>query len=120
MDKVEFERHLLAGEGLTVEFKRCGNRPEKDTFETICSFANHQGGSIFLGIQDDKTIAGLPDRSLLEIQRNIINVLSNPNAFNLAPSLEFEKIVYEEKPSCGSGFPWAPLCTVAKGTFMIE
>ncbi|WP_139650790.1 AlbA family DNA-binding domain-containing protein [Raoultibacter phocaeensis] len=97
MDQSEFEQHLSKGEGLTIEFKRCGNQPEKDTYETICSFANRQGGSIFLGVQDDRTVSGVPRQAELSMQRNIINVVSNPNAFNLTPSLEFETIEYKEK-----------------------
>ena len=33
------DRYIQAGEGISVEFKRCGSQPGKDTFETICSFA---------------------------------------------------------------------------------
>lgn len=58
MDQSEFVS--FKDEGLTAEFKRCGNQPEKDTFETICSFANRQGGSIFLGVQDDGAVLGVP------------------------------------------------------------
>lgn len=31
------ERYIQEGEGVSVEFKRCGALPAKDTFETICS-----------------------------------------------------------------------------------
>lgn len=115
MDQSEFERHLSKGEGLTVEFKRCGNQPEKDTFETICSFANRQGGSIFLGVQDDRTVSGIPKQAELSIQRNIINVVSNPNAFNLTPSLEFEAIEYEEKTILRVWVPMGPAVYRYKG-----
>ena len=36
----DIDEMLEQGEGLSVEFKRCGAVPEKDTFETVCSFAN--------------------------------------------------------------------------------
>lgn len=55
---MELERYIAEGEGISVEFKRCGNQPENDTFETICSFANRQGGSIFLGVLDDGEVEG--------------------------------------------------------------
>ena len=38
-------RYLLQGEGIGLEFKRCGNQLGADVFETICSFASRQGGS---------------------------------------------------------------------------
>lgn len=115
MEQSEFERHLSKGEGLTVEFKRCGNQPEKDTFETICSFANRQGGSIFLGVQDNCTVSGIPNQAALSIQRNIINVVSNPNAFNLAPPLEFETIAYEERTVLRIWVPIGPAVYRYKG-----
>ena len=49
---------LEQGEGLSVEFKRCGAVPEKDTFETVCSFANRQGGTSLLGVNDGRQHRG--------------------------------------------------------------
>ena len=52
MTPLQLQETILLGEGPSVEFKRCGNQPESDTFETICSFSNRNGGSIYLGITD--------------------------------------------------------------------
>lgn len=79
---------LEQGEGLSVEFKRCGAVPEKDTFETVCSFANRQGGHILLGVNDDGSIEGVDEKSVVGIERNIVNVTSNPTLFNTSPGLE--------------------------------
>ena len=46
---------LEIGENTAVEFKRCGNGIESDTYETVCSFLNRFGGDIFLGVRDDGT-----------------------------------------------------------------
>lgn len=86
------DRYIQAGEGISVEFKRCGPQPCADTFETICSFANRQGGSILLGVRDDGTVEGLPEASALSIEWNISNVTSNPNLFNVSPLVEFERL----------------------------
>lgn len=80
---------LKQGEGISIEFKRCGSLPEKDTFETICAFANRQGGHTILGIDDEGTIEGISENAVKDIERNIVNVTNNPNSFNTAPSLEF-------------------------------
>lgn len=85
-------RYIQAGEGISVEFKRCGSQPGQDTFETICSFANRQGGSILLGVRDDGAVEGVPEASALNIERNISNVTSNPNLFNVSPLVEFERL----------------------------
>lgn len=101
MTPEEFEKVLLQGEGISVEFKRCGNLPEADTFETVCSFSNRQGGSIFLGILDaEKSSTGMPEvvgvnpDRVIEIERNIANCLNNPKLFNVPPAIEFELMVY--------------------------
>ena len=86
------DRYIQAGEGISVEFKRCGSQPGKDTFETICSFANRQGGSILLGVRDDGAVEGVPEASALNIERNISNVTSNPSLFNVSPLIEFERL----------------------------
>lgn len=86
------DRYIQAGEGISVEFKRCGSQPGQDTFETVCSFANRQGGSILLGVCDDGAVEGVPEASALNIERNISNVTSNPNLFNVSPLVEFERL----------------------------
>lgn len=86
------DRYIQAGEGISVEFKRCRSQPGQDTFETVCSFANRQGGSILLGVRDDGAVEGVPEASALNIERNISNVTSNPNLFNVSPLVEFERL----------------------------
>ena len=81
-------KYLKAGEGISLEFKRCGgSQVENDTFETICSFANRQGGSILLGVLDDGSVAGISAESAVSIERNIINITNNPKLFNVPPAL---------------------------------
>ena len=86
------DRYIQAGEGISVEFKRCGSQPGQDTFETICSFANRQGGSVLLGVRDDGAVEGVPEAAALNIERNISNVTSNPSLFNVSPLVEFERL----------------------------
>lgn len=80
-----------------MEFKRCGSAPGQDVLETLCSFANRNGGNLFLGVLDDGQVLGLPQASLLEIERNLINRTYDPGLFNMPPSLEFEQIEYDGK-----------------------
>ena len=50
-------------ETIAVEFKRCGNGIESDVYETVCSFLNRFGGDIFLGVLDDGTVLGVPEKA---------------------------------------------------------
>lgn len=92
MTPAELKALIAQGESTVLEFKRCGNEPGSDVFETICSFANRQGGDLLLGILDDGTIEGVnPDR-ILPIRRSIINAINNPEIFNVPPAIEMESI----------------------------
>ena len=95
MDTTELTSHLSLGETPSIEFKRCGNAPGADTFETICSFANGFGGSIFLGVEDDGGVVGIPHEKAAAIKRNIVNVVNNANVFEPPVILEFEDIDFE-------------------------
>lgn len=97
MTPLQLQETILLGEGPSVEFKRCGNQPESDTFETICSFSNRNGGSIYLGVTDSGDIVGVPQASLLSIKRNIVNVTNNENVFSPAVVTEFEEIQVGDK-----------------------
>lgn len=88
----KLEGYVRAGEGMNLEFKRCGGKVERDVYETICSFANRQGGSILLGVLDDGTVSGVSPKAVASIERNIVNVANDPSMFNVAPALEFERL----------------------------
>ena len=70
MDAQELQNIIAAGENDRVEFKRCGNQPEKDLFESICAFANTFGGSILLGVEDNGGLRGIAADSVLPISRD--------------------------------------------------
>ena len=44
---------LTIGEDLNIEFKRAGDGPKADTFESVCAFLNKAGGDLLLGVDDD-------------------------------------------------------------------
>lgn len=55
---------LTIGETLNIEFKRAGDGPKADTFESVCAFLNKAGGDLLLGVDDDGTVVGLPPKSV--------------------------------------------------------
>jgi len=56
--KEHIQEYLEAGEKQTVEFKQRLNKPEKIA-KTICSLANTDGGTLLIGIRDDKKVKGV-------------------------------------------------------------
>ena len=97
MTQDELMQVLQAGESSMVEFKRCSELPHTDTFETVCSFANRSGGSIYLGVDDDGQVLGVDSKRVSEIERNVVNVVSNRKMFEPAPMVETEHIEYDER-----------------------
>ena len=97
---------LAVGETVAVEFKRCGNGISADTFETVCSFLNRFGGDIYLGVEDNGEVVGIPQNATPDIVKNFIKMVSNSEIINptvyLTPAiLEYEgrEIVHIHIPS---------------------
>ena len=96
MDIKELNDILKIGETVAVEFKRCGNGIESDTYETVCSFLNRFGGDIFLGILDDGTVLGVPEKAAPDMVKNFVKVMSNPALFSPTIYLVPEIMKYDE------------------------
>ena len=82
MDLTTLNSILTIGETVAVEFKRCGNGIESDTYESVCAFLNRFGGDIFMGVLDDGTIVGVPPKAAPDMVKNFISVISNPAVFS--------------------------------------
>lgn len=96
MDLATIQSILTIGENVAVEFKRCGNGIESDTYETVCSFLNRFGGDIFLGVLDDGSVLGVPEKAASDMVKNFIKVVSNPALFSPTIYLVPEIIKYDE------------------------
>ena len=73
---------IAKGEGITQEFKRCGGNIEKDTLESVCAFLNRFGGDIFLGVNNDGSIEGVPEKAAPDLVRNLNNLLNDEKLFS--------------------------------------
>lgn len=88
------ERIIPTNESLTVEFKSDLKKyPDSDIFDAVVAFANTEGGSLFLGVEDDGEITGVH-----ESHKNPIT-LSAYIANNTVPPVSIRaEIIDEEKP----------------------
>ena len=67
---------LTIGENLNIEFKRAGDGPKADTFESVCAFLNKAGGDLLLGVDDDGTVVGLPPKTdVLSVSAASVSVI---------------------------------------------
>ena len=74
MEIKEVQSILTIGETVAVEFKRCGNGIENDTYETV----------------------GIPEKAAPDMVKNFIKVISNPTLFSPTIYLVPEIIKYDE------------------------
>ena len=93
----EVERRASAGKDSLAEFKEVvfgkhGVRsPNTDQFAAeMVAFANSDGGVIFMGVDDDGIVCGLPISRLAEVERWAINVAINNCAPPIHPILRTE------------------------------
>ena len=77
MDLNKLQTIFTIGETVAVEFKRCGNGIESDTYETVCSFLNRFGGDVFLGVLDDGTVVGVSEKAAADMVKNFIKTVSS-------------------------------------------
>lgn len=87
-------RTIPSSESLTVEFKSDLKKyPDSDIFEAVVAFANTEGGSLYLGVEDNGQITGVHPS-----HKNPIT-LSAFIANNTVPPISIRaEIIDEEKP----------------------
>jgi ATP-dependent DNA helicase RecG len=88
---------LAVGETVAVEFKRCGNGIGADTYQTVCAFLNRFGGDIYLGVENNGTVIGVPESAAPDMVKNFIKMVSNPDVISPTVYLAPEIIEYERK-----------------------
>lgn len=93
----EVKTIIAKGEGLNIEFKSCQHEIGNSVYETVCSFLNHSGGYIFIGVNDDKEIIGVNERNLDLMKRNFVNVINDPSLFSPKSYVTPEDIKIDEK-----------------------
>lgn len=99
---------LTIGENVVIEFKRAGNGPEHDTYESICAFLNRQGGDVLLGVTDDGKVIGVPPKAASSMVRQIVNVMNDPNLWEPRIAVYPEVIVYRGKTIIRIHVPTGP------------
>ncbi|NWJ51324.1 MAG: putative DNA binding domain-containing protein [Bacteroidetes bacterium] len=82
MTKEEIKQFILTGETISVEFKKCRHELSDAVFETVCAFLNRIGGHILLGIDDNREIIGVNERSIEGMLKNFANIVNNPQQLN--------------------------------------
>ena len=88
---------LQNGENLFVEFKESKTQLNKDVYETVCAFSNRAGGDIFLGVQDDGTIAGVDEEAIDSIKKDFVTTINNLQKFSPPLYLNIKTLEIDNK-----------------------
>ena len=95
------------GEGTRIEYKTCTEEISESLYESVCSFLNHSGGQILVGVQNDGTIVGVNPDKVEQLRTNIVNCINNPELFLPCPyftprimEIEGKKVMQLDIP-CG-------------------
>lgn len=97
MDEQALRQILAIGETIAVEFKRCGNGIQNDTFESVCAFLNRFDGDLLLGVLDDGTVMGVPENAASDMVKHFIRSVSNPDLFSPTIYLQPEIVRFNGK-----------------------
>ena len=88
---------IRKGEGISIEFKECRNKLNKNVFESICAFLNRNGGDLILGVNDRGKITGIAPEAVEQVKKEIVTALNNPQKLNPPCYLMPEEVVLEDK-----------------------
>ena len=79
---------IRRGEGLDLEFKTCRNQLNRDIYETVCAFLNRNGGTLLLGVQDNRVIQGIEPDAAAQIRKDFVTAINNPQ--KISPPTEMD------------------------------
>ena len=82
MDREQIINLIDKGEGVSIEFKLAGKAIPADMYETVVSFSNTNGGTIFLGVTDDGEIAGINTSLKNKWLKDIVSALNSYENIN--------------------------------------
>jgi ATP-dependent DNA helicase RecG len=91
MNELIVSELISQGENSSIEFKSEKVRPENVARE-MTAFANTNGGTLFIGIEDDGTITGISADRLSNMEQWILNIARNNIIPSISPVFRIEEI----------------------------
>ena len=82
MNLLQLQEIVKNGESVSVEFKTCKDKLNKDAFDSICAFLNRSGGHLLLGVNDEKEVTGVDEVAVQKILDTLVVNANNPQKLN--------------------------------------
>ncbi len=83
---------ISQGEGISLEFKTCRNKINRDVYETVCAFLNRHGGTLLLGVNDSGKVTGIDTETVAQVKKDFVTAINNPQKLTPAAYLSVEEI----------------------------
>jgi ATP-dependent DNA helicase RecG len=93
MTVTDIDKIIKQGEGVSVEFKEAQGKVPTSFYETVVSFANTNGGTILLGVDDEGNIVGINPENKIKFLKNITTALNSKD--NINPVLYLNPLAIE-------------------------
>ena len=97
METKQFISISKEGENSQIEYKTCYDQISYSLYESVCSFLNHNGGYILIGVNDKGKIIGLNPDKIQNLRNNIITTVKNKDLFMPTIYLTPEVVYVEDK-----------------------
>lgn len=100
----KLQAFLATRERHQVEFKSVvpsGDAEKLHMMKTVAAFANREGGSILIGVTDDRELKGIPETRIDRAQNAVSQMINSwvrppaPHSFNILPIDDSDKVVLE-------------------------
>lgn len=78
----DINKDIEKAEGLKIEFKAAKDSVPASFYDTVSSFSNTDGGTIYLGITDDGIVEGINPASEVKLKKDIITALNSVDCIN--------------------------------------
>ena len=115
---IEYLKELISnGENMNVEYKECTNEVSHSLYESVCSFLNHSGGTVIMGIDDNRNVTGVNPNKAEDLKKNIINTLNNKTLFTPSPYFTPEVFIIDDKTVIVLEIPCGSYVYSYKGRF---
>ncbi|HAC15231.1 MAG TPA: AAA family ATPase [Bacteroidetes bacterium] len=87
-------KHIISGgENNRSEFKKARTKVPATFYDTVCSFANTDGGTILLGVDDDGSVVGVDPDYISRLKTNIITSVNDADCID--PPIAVEPVSIE-------------------------
>ena len=100
---MDIKEILKSPESRMLEFKRKLPKNRQNILKTIVGFANGSGGSLYIGVNDDRSVRGIKDESF-ELRESLSSffydsIYPTPKIFYQTISAE-QKTIFVNQPKC--------------------